>query len=230
MSKRSTQLADEAARRGWRNSATGEGLRLHDRWKWPVRFEHPFRYGSRGTGPTRRDRTLDVISGSTRAGQTFLAFWTPHLASAAATGQGGLPNMPTRCVACVTTGTSLPTVTVVSRGGLARPYMAKLAQWAARRAQRYADSGEMVQRLNGWDVGSEELRRHYKIEADERQQAEWLLGPDTRERLLADPSVSLCSIGTDILAWCDRGYGGDGFDITTVEALLDVLDTVELRQ
>jgi hypothetical protein len=105
--------------------------------------------------------------------------------------------------------------------------MSKLAQWAARRAQKYAESGEVIQRLDGWDVGSEEFRRHYKIEADERQQAEWLLGPDTQERLLADPSVSLGSIGGDILAWYDRGYGGEGFDIGTLEALLDVLDTVE---
>jgi hypothetical protein len=108
--------------------------------------------------------------------------------------------------------------------------MSKLAQWAARRAQKYPESGEVIQGLDGWNVGSAELRGHYKIEADERQQAEWLLGPNTQARLLADPSVSLCSIGTDILAWCDRGYGGDGFDITAVEALLDVLDNVELRQ
>jgi hypothetical protein len=106
--------------------------------------------------------------------------------------------------------------------------MSKLAQWAARRAGKYAESDEVIRRLGEWDVGSEEFRHHYKVEADDRQEAEWLLGPGTQERLLADPSVSLCSIGTDILAWCDRGYGGDGFDITTVDVLLEVLDTAEL--
>ena len=136
--------------------------------------------------------------------------------------------MPTRCVAFVNTGMSLPTVSVVSRASLARPYMSKLAQWAARRAKKYAESHEAIQRLDGWAVGSDEFRRHYKVEANDRQGAGSLLGPDTQERLLADPSVSVCSIGADILAWCDRGYGGDGFDSATVDALLEILDSVEL--
>jgi hypothetical protein len=131
-------------------------------------------------------------------------------------------------VAFVDTGTSLPTVSVVSRGSLARPYISKLTQWAARRAEKYAESREEIHRLDGWDVGSDEFRRHYKVEADDRQDAEWLLGPGTQERLLADPSVSLSSIDADILVWCNRGSGGDGFDISTVDALLEILDTVEL--
>jgi hypothetical protein len=229
MSERSSLLADAATQRGWQYSETGENLGLADRWKWHVGAEHPFRYGSRGTGLTRRDPIVDVVWGSTPAGRAFWAFWTPHPRSWSGYAQGGLANLPTRCVAFVYTATSLPTVSAVSRDDPARPLMSKFNEWAARRADGgTGDQVEMSTRLDGWAVGSEEFRRHYKVDADDRPAAEWLAGTDTQERLLADPSVSLCSIGADILAWCDRGLGGDGFDIGTVDALLAILDLVEL--
>jgi hypothetical protein len=226
MTERAKRLVGDAAARGWRYSPTGEELELPARWKWSVGIEHPFRYGSGGTGPTASSPANDLIAGSSRAGRRFWAFWTPYLISGGGSGTGP---RPTRCVAFIAAGKPLPTVSATSRRSLARPYMSKLGQWAARRAEKRSGSqADVNPRLDGWPIGSEAFRRHYKVEADDRQHAEWLLGSATQEQLLTDPSISLSTNGVDILAWCDRGVGGDGFDTATVDALLEVLDTVEL--
>jgi hypothetical protein len=226
MTDRANRLAVEAEERGWRYAATGEELGLHTRWKWPGRFEHPYRYGSRGTGPTASSPVNDLVAGFSPRGRQFWAFWTPYLISGGGSGTGP---RPTRCVAFTAASTSLPTVSATSRRSLARPYMSKLGQWAARRAEKRPGSQINVNpRLDGWPIGSDTFRRHYKVEADDRQDAEGLIGSATQQRLLTDPSISLSTNGVDVLAWCDRGYGGDGLDIATVDALVGVLDSVEL--
>jgi hypothetical protein len=74
--------------------------------------------------------------------------------------------------------------------------------------------------------------------------AGWLAGPAVQQALLSRrPAISLTSHGSDVLAWTDYGwtgrdgvtdYGGEritnvrDLDIVTVEALLQVLDTVPL--
>ncbi len=137
--------------------------------------------------------------------------------------------MPTRCLAFIYTARSLPLFSILSRAHVARPHMTRLNQWAARRAETYTgDEVEATRRLDGWALGSDEFRRSYKIEADDAQAAAWVLTPAMQQRLLVDSNVSICSIGADILAWCDRGFGGEGFDITLIGELLAILDTIEL--
>ena len=230
MSEYSRQLADEAAGRGWRYAPRGDDLRLAKRWQWSVRFDHPFKHGgSGGRGLDRRTPVCDVVSGATPAGRAFWAFWFPFVHR----DQHG--SFTTRTVAFIHTATSLPTVSVVKRGSLGSRWVkSALDEWKARRVEQWAGGEtERSGRLHGWSVGSEAFRREYKVDADDRQGAEWLAGPRAQQRLLAsDPPISITSNGADILAWTD--YGGrhisrvEDYDLATVDALLEILDAVEL--
>jgi hypothetical protein len=145
----------------------------------------------------------------------------------------GAPPSAFRDVAFIYAGTTLPTVSVVSRAhhvgtsrvGMFGPFVGWLETRAARAAapRAPADSDVMV-RLDGWPVGTEELRRDYKVEAIDREHAEWLVRPALERALLADTTVSLASIGADVMAWCDRGY----LSTPVVDALVGVLDAVGL--
>lgn len=231
MSAHSRQLAEEAARRGWRYSPAGDDLQLWRRWKWSVRFDHPFQHHGHGSGLDRRTPVRDVLSGATRAGRPFWAFWFPYTA-----GQGGHGSFRTRSVAFINTALPLPTVSVLRRGSLGtRPIMSALTERAARRVEQRPGTEaetEASARLFGWAVGGEEFRRHYLVKADDRGAAEWLAGPVTQQRLLACPTVSLVSTGADILAWCDdprsRISRVEDYDIATVDAMLDILDGIDL--
>jgi hypothetical protein len=113
--------------------------------------------------------------------------------------------------------------------------MSALNERAARRAEQWPGNESEVQarsRLLGWAVGSEEFRRAYLVKADDRRAAEWLASPLTTLRLLASPAVSLTTNGTDIVAWCDHPGSHvsrvEDYDIAAVEAMLDVLDAIDL--
>lgn len=231
MSAHSRYLADEAARRGWRYSPTGDDLGLPGRWRWSLHFAHPFQYHGHGRGMDRRTQARDVLSGATPAGHPFWAFWFSMTAGR----QHG--SFVTRSVAFIYTGLPLPTVSVLRRDSLGtRPIMSELTDRAARRARQRQGSDAEVQALArrfGWAVGSAEFQRQYLVKADNRLAAEWLAGPVTQQRLLAaHPAISLVSHSADILAWSD--YGGshiarvEDFDVAMVDAMLDVLDTIDL--
>ena len=224
-------LADEAARRGWSYSPSGTDLRLDRRWQWSVRFEHPFQWKGHGRSIDRRTPVCDVLDGQTELGWPFWSFWYPITAGA----WGLHGSFVTRSVAFVHTPASQPTVSVASRQRIdTRPIMAGLADLNQSRArQNTGGETEKQGRLYGWTVGSDEFQRRYKVKADSRRQAEWLARPASQARLLEhDPAISLTSNGTDILAWTDHGGSNiaavEDYDLPTVDAMLAVLDTVEL--
>jgi len=229
MSGHSRRLAEEAARRGWRYSPTGDDLQLSRRWTWSVRFDHPFAQRGRGRGLDRRTSPRDLMSGQTPAGRSFWSFWFPYE-------PGAHGSFVTRSVAFVDAACPLPAVSALRRGTRGtRPIMSALNERAARRAEQWPGNEAEVQarsRLLGWAVGSEEFRRAYLVKADDRRAAEWLASPPTTQRLLASLAVSLTTNGTDILAWCDHPGSHvsrvEDYDVATVEAMLEVLDAVDL--
>jgi pterin-4a-carbinolamine dehydratase len=230
-SEHSQLLADKAVRRGWSYSQRGAHLHLETRWEWHVRFEHPFQWKGHGRGLDRRVPVCDVLCGATPAGRPFWSFWYPITAGA----WGLHGSFITRSVAFVYTASTLPTVSVAARRRIdTRPIMSQLDE-AKGRKMRQSPGGETerVGRLYGWPVGSDEFQRRYKVKADSRQAAEWLARPAIQAQLLEhDPVISLTSNGTDILAWTDHGSSHiaavEDYDLPTVDAMLAVLDTVEL--
>lgn len=230
ISAHSRRLAEEAARRGWRYSPTGDDLQLTRRWTWSVRFDHPFAQHGHGSGLDRRTPARDVLSGATPAGRPFWSFWFPYE-------RGTHGSFVTRSVAFIYTARPLPAVSALRRGSRGtRPIMSALNERAARRAEQWPGDAAEVQarsRRLGWAVGSEEFRRAYLVKADDRRAAEWLASPVTQQRLLASPAVSLTTNGTDILAWCDHPGSHisrvEDYDIATVEAMLEVLDAIDLE-
>jgi len=167
----------------------------------------------------------DALSGTTPGGRAFWAFSFMYLPLK------GAPPSAFRAVAFVSTGLPLPTVSVVSRAehvasrrvGIFGPLVGRLERKAARAAApRAGTESEVVVRLDGWPVGSNEFRGHYKVEAEGRDAAEWLVGAAVERALLAAPWVSLAANRSDLLAWCDRGY----LSIAVVDVLVEVLDAV----
>jgi hypothetical protein len=250
MSEHSRQLADEAGRRGWQYSPSGDHLGLARRWNWHCRFEHPFELQAQSKlGLDRRhDRIGDLIWGATPAGRPFWAFWymlsdnVPY----------GGASWARRSVAFVYTATVLPTVSVADRNRTGRQgtnpaqvILASIRESAERRTRKRpeADAGR-VGRTSDWAVGSAEFQSRYRVRADDARSAEWLAGPAIQQALLGRrPAISLTSNAADVLAWTDYGwtgtdgvtdYGGErirdvqDLDIVTVEALLEVLDIVPL--
>ena len=227
-----SQLAAEAANRGWQYSPAGDDLRLPGRWKWSLHIDHPFAVHGHFTGMDRRTQARDVLSGTTAAGQQFWTFWYPYTAGH----QHG--TFVTRTVAFVWTAVPLPAASALRRGSMGtRAVMSALNELAARGLDQVPLTDAQARsfgRLYGWPIGSAEFRSLYLVRADDRQAAEWLAGPTTQQRLLAHPAppISLTTNGADILAWSD--YGGshlsrvEDYDISTIDAMLEVLDTVEL--
>jgi hypothetical protein len=229
ISGHSRQLAEEAARRGWRYSPSGDDLQLSRRWRWSVRFDHPFAQRGHGSGLDRRTPPRDVLSGATPAGWPFWSFWFPYE-------PGAHGSFVTRSVAFIDTARPLPAVSALRRGGRGtRPIMSALNERAARQAGQWPGDDARVQatsRRLGWAVGSDQFRRAYLVKADDRRGADWLASPQTQQQLLASPAVSLTTNGADILAWCDHPGPHisriEDYDIATVEAMLDVLDAIDL--
>jgi hypothetical protein len=229
-SAHSRQVAAEAARRGWQYSAVGDELRLPDRWKWSIHIDHPFAVHGHFSGMDRRTQVRDVLSGATAAARPFWAFWYPYTAGH----QHG--TFVTRTVAFIWTAMPLPAASALKRRSLGtRPYMSAMIERASRRADEWPEANAQgVARQFGWPIGGTEFRSAYLVRADDRRAAEWLAGPTTQQWLLAhlDPDISLTTNGADILAWSD--YGGshlsrvEDYDIATVDAMLDVLNTVTL--
>jgi hypothetical protein len=245
VSEHSRKLADEATRRGWQYSASGDHLDLARRWRWPPRYEHPFeRRAQERLGLDRHyDRIGDVLSGATRAGRPFWAFWYTLSDNVG----HGFASTVRRSVAFIYTAVSLPTVSVAKRHRTGdNSILSVMADSAAKgRHQQSEVDAERAGRMFGWAVGSEEFQRRYRVKAEDRQSAEWLAGPVIQRALLShEPAISLTSNRADILAWTDYGwtdsgggvdYGGqhisavEDLDIVTVDALLNVLDVVPTK-
>jgi hypothetical protein len=252
VSEHSRQLADEAGRRGWQYSPSGDHLRLARRWNWHCRFEHPFELQAQSKLGLDRHygRIGDLISGGTPQGRSFFAFW--HMLSDNVPHGGA--SWVRRSVAFISTAMPLPTVSVANRYRTGRKgvnpaqeILSNIQEYGRRGTQKQpGDNAVRAGRTFDWAVGSEEFQRQYRVRADEGRSAEWLAGPAIQQTLLSrHPAISLTSNGTDILAWTDYGwtapngltdYGGERFtnvrdlDIVTVEALLEVLDIIPLPQ
>src|SRR5215470_18220617 len=200
MNEHSRQLAYEAGRQGWQYFPSGDHLRLARRWNWHCRFEHPFELQAQSKLGLDRHygRVEDLIAGVTTAGRPFWAFWhvlsdnVPH----------GFASRVRRSVAFVSTGITLPTVSVAERNRTgqagvnpAQGILASIQQSTARKLQQRPgiDAGRPG-RTSDWAVGSEEFQRRYRVRADEAGSAQWLAGPATQQALLSSrPAISLTS-------------------------------------
>jgi len=227
----SQHIAAEATRRAWSYSQRGTGLRLDKRWQWHVRYDHPFQWKGHGRGLDRSVSICDVLAGASPKGRAFWSFWYPITAGA----WGLHGRFVTRSVAFVYTSATLPTVSVAARQRIdTAPITAAIQDMTASRL-RVSPGGETDRagRLYGWAVGGDEFQRRYRVKADSRQAAGWLARPATQAALLeSKPAISLTSNGADILAWTDHGGSHvsrvEDYDIPTVEAMLAILDAVDL--
>jgi hypothetical protein len=204
------RIAAAARERGWSYERTMPALQ--ERWT-----RSPFRASA--TNPPfgrigKRSELIHVVSGTSRGRQ----FWTFEWVE--------IPMQQTdlgTMIAFISAGRELPPVSVAPLGLLQAAASSGLLR-ASRRATWHGQGTDPRERLLGPDIGDDEFRKHFHIDAQDKDAAAWLLSDRVRARLVSARWLGLTSRGIDVLCW----RGGQFFDLEQLDPMLALLGDIDL--